>query len=206
MRLLLVRHGESGHHRLGLVSGRDSCPGLTSAGREQAAALRDRLAALGTRADVVLWSTVARARETAEILLPAFGEVAVAGEDCDLCEIHIGEGDGLTTGEFAARYGTFDPLAEPARPLSPGGETWQEFTARVDASLSGLARRYPGKTVVAVTHAGYVVWAFMRLFGVPRPGTGARLDPGFTSVTEWRWDAGGGYWTMGSYNDLTHLA
>jgi probable phosphoglycerate mutase len=50
---------------------------------------------------------------------------------------------------------------------------------------------------MAVTHAGFMVWVFMRLFGVPRPGTGARVDFDFASVTEWEFSGG---WRLVSLN------
>jgi hypothetical protein len=49
-----------------------------------------------------------------------------------------------------------------------------------------LADRFAGQTVVAVTHAGFVVASLLVLFDIPRPGTGASLEPSYTSLTEWR--------------------
>ncbi|MBY8847731.1 hypothetical protein K7G98_03025 [Saccharothrix sp. MB29] len=44
-------------------------------------------------------------------------------------ELRLGEG--LTGGEFRARYEPFDLVAEPDRPICPGGETWHGFGSRV---------------------------------------------------------------------------
>jgi hypothetical protein len=45
--------------------------------------------------------------------------------------------------------------------------------------------------------------AMLVLFAIPRPGTRAYLEPGFASLTEWRW--GEGIWRLERYNDRGHL-
>lgn len=199
MRLILIRHGESLHSQRGLVAGPLGCPGLTDTGIEQATTLGRRMAADGARVDVLLSSTTLRARQTAELLSSSVGSPVQA--DCDLCEPHPGEGDGLPATEFARRYGSFDPPAEPDRALSPGGESWNGFLARIRRTIDELPHRYAGQNVVAVTHAGFIVWTFFMLLGVPRPGTGTRIEPGYASRTEWDYDRLGGTWTLRSFNE-----
>jgi broad specificity phosphatase PhoE len=204
MRLLLIRHGESAHAQLGLVAGERGCPGLTPRGRDQARALRRRLETADPRPDVLLSSTIPRARETAVLIAPAVP--SGIRFDRNLGELHPGEGDGLTVAEFTARYGSADPQAHPDRPLSPGGESWNEFTRRVRATLDGLPAAYPGQTVAAVTHAAFIVWAIITLFGIPRPGTRARFDPHYASVTQWEYSERDRCWMLVSFNDTGHLA
>lgn len=177
---MLVRHGESEHLVRGIASAERGCLGLTPRGRRQAAALAGRLGG----ADVLLASPTERAVETAEILRPGLGADDVRREP-DLCELRLGEGDGLPRAEFDRRYPAFDLVAEPDRPVCPGGESWHAFGSRVSAMLEVLAEEHAGQRVVTVTHAGFIVMAFIQLFGVPRPGTGTRLDPDLASVTEW---------------------
>ncbi|GIH05421.1 phosphoglycerate mutase [Rhizocola hellebori] len=205
MRLLLVRHGESWHSLRQVVAGPLGCPGLTAHGREQAAALRRRWAGGAAAVDVLLSSAAARARETAEILGRDRWPAAVRAIDCDLCELHPGDGDGLSVQEFGIRYGSFDWLAEPDRPVAPGGESWNQFTSRVQRTMDRFARDYAGQTVLAVTHAGFLVWSLFHLFAIPRPGTGARIDPDFTSVTEWEYLRSERAWRLVAYNDTAHL-
>ncbi|MDQ7908838.1 histidine phosphatase family protein [Phytohabitans sp. ZYX-F-186] len=204
MRLVLIRHGESEHGRRGLVAGPRGCPGLTQRGREQARALRRRFADEELTADVLLSSGTPRAQETARILAPAVyaQEVLV---DCDLCELHPGDGDGLPIAEFAARYGSFDVQAEPNRVVAPGGECWNDFVTRVRRTTDALPRRFPGRRVVAVTHGGFISWAFLTRFDVPRPGTGAYINPSYTSITEWDYTEPNGPWVLMRYNDVAHL-
>lgn len=206
MRLVLIRHGESEHARLGLVAGLRGCPGLTERGRGQAQALRRRLAQHGPPADVLLSSPVPRARQTAEIIAPALRPEAGVDLDAALCEPDPGEGDGLTTTEFAARYGSCDARTRPDRPLAPGGESWNDFLGRVRGWLDRLPSAHPGRTVVAVTHAGVIVTSFLMLLGVPRPGTGARIDPDPASLTTWDFHEADRVWRLVSFNDTAHLA
>ena len=78
-----------------------------------------------------------------------------------------------------------------------------EFAQRVRATLERLARRFAGQTVVAVTHAGFIVASVLDLFDIPRPGTGAHLDPGYTELPEWRVEEA--RWQLVRFNDLSHL-
>jgi hypothetical protein len=77
--------------------------------------------------------------------------------------------------------------------------------ARPEPSSSTRFAYYPGRTVVAVTHAGFIVTSFLMLFGVPRPGTGARIDPDPASLTTWEYDEVDHVWRLVSYNDTAHL-
>lgn len=204
MRLVLIRHGESEHGRRDVIAGVAGCTGLTERGIEQARVLAARLRATGELSGcaALLCSPVLRARQTAEVLVPALSAGAIE-RDRDLCELHPGVADGLTWEEYRARYDVFDPLAFPTRPFAPGGESWLSFTERVQAVLGRLAQRFAGETVVVVTHAGFIVASVLVVFAIPRPGTAARLDPALTSLTEWR--VAEGIWQLARYNDTAHL-
>src|SRR5438552_4463181 len=104
-RIVLVRHGESMAQELQLVGGHAGCQGLTDRGRQQCELLRDRLLATGELADAaaLYTSVMPRAIETAAIIAPAFGGLE-AVEECDFCEQHPGEADGLSWEEFERRY------------------------------------------------------------------------------------------------------
>src|SRR5690606_9684374 len=101
MELVLVRHGDAFAGLSGVIGGERGCRGLTDLGRRQSEALRDHLATSArARADVLLASTIPRAIETARIIAPGLG-IEVAGHECDLCEVHTGEADGLEWAEYA---------------------------------------------------------------------------------------------------------
>src|SRR5215211_3780586 len=139
MRLILVRHGEAHAGFQGVIGGPRGCAGLTPHGRRQAEALRDYLAESGrARPDVLLASIIPRAIETAEIIAPAFG-LEISAHECDLCELHTGEADGLEWAEYTVRYGSFEMDAEPDRVFAPEGESWNSFHERVRGMLERVA-------------------------------------------------------------------
>jgi broad specificity phosphatase PhoE len=203
VRLILVRHGHAHAGFHGAIGGPKGCTGLTDLGRRQAARLRDHLAASGrVRADVLLASVIPRAIETAEIIAPALGFDAVA-QDCDLCEVHTGEADGLDWGEWGRRYGSFAMEAEPDRLFAPGGESWNSFHERVHRVLVRLAGEHEDRTVVAVAHAGLITASVRLLLGAG--GSGTRVLPTNTGLTEWEWEPGPERWTLHAFNETAHL-
>jgi probable phosphoglycerate mutase len=205
VRLILVRHGDAHAGFHGVIGGPKGCTGLTPLGRGQAEALRDHLAASGrVRADVLLASVLPRAIETASIIAPGV-DLEVSGHECDLCEVHTGEADGLTWTEYADRYGSFDMEAEPDRVFAPAGDSWNSFHERVQRMLLRVADDYKGRTVVAVCHAGVIMASVRMLLGIPHPGTGARLRPTNTGLTEWEHDLTLDRWTLHSFNETGHL-
>jgi broad specificity phosphatase PhoE len=133
----------------GRLGGHSGCLGLTEQGRAQAAALGDRLRGgeLGPVATVVT-SRLRRAWETAEILAPALG-VPAPDRRCDLCDVHWGELDGESAAAYRAPDTIYDSVA--AR-----GESWLDFMLRSRRVLRGLAAEFAGRTVLVVTHAGFI--------------------------------------------------
>ena len=205
MRLILVRHGDAHAGFHGVIGGQRGCTGLTPLGRAQAEALRDHLATTGrVRADVLLASVLPRAIETASIIAPGLG-LEIAGHECDLCEVHTGEADGLTWTEYADRYGSFDMKSEPDRVFAPAGDSWNSFHERVQRVLDRVARDHEGRTVVAVCHAGVIMASMRLLLGMPEPGTAARLRPSNTGLTEWEHDPSLDRWTLHCFNEASHM-
>ncbi|MBF6590839.1 MAG: histidine phosphatase family protein [Ktedonobacterales bacterium] len=207
--LYLIRHGEafSNVDRSGPVAGVGGDLGLTPHGRLQAERLRDRLATTGEiEPDVLLASTMPRARQTAEIVAPAFGLELIFDED--LHERRPGEADGLPIEEAIARYGDPDVRKEPFRPFSPGGESWATFTLRVGEMLDRVARVYAGQTVVLFTHGGVIDTSFLVFFGMatlvmPQ----VRFFTYNTSITHWQRGEKEGVarWRLVRYNDDLHV-
>ncbi|MCC5950677.1 MAG: histidine phosphatase family protein [Acidimicrobiia bacterium] len=205
MRLVLVRHGDAHAGLTGTIAGERGCRGLTDRGRQQAALLRDHLAATGRlRPDVLVSSTLPRAIETAQIIAPGLGFDEVA-QDCDLCEVHTGDADGLDWVDYTERFGPLDMEAEPDRRFAPGGDSWNSFHERVQHLLERLATDHSEETVVAVCHAGVIMASIRTLFAVPHPGTGTQLRPTNTGLTEWHHDPALGRWTLHSFNEASHL-
>jgi probable phosphoglycerate mutase len=205
MRLVLVRHGDANAGFHGPIAGPTGCTGLTPLGRRQAEALRDHLAESGrVRADVLVSSILPRAIETAEIIAPGLG-LEVSAHDCDLCEFHTGEADGIDWADYNDRFGSFDMEAEPDRVFAPGGDSWNSFHARVARTLERYARDHAGRTVVAACHAGVVMASVRLLLGIADPATSAHLRPSNTGLTEWEHDPSQGRWILRAYNEAPHL-
>ncbi len=188
-RLVLIRHGESLAEQRQIVAGHDGCRGLTPKGRDEAEALRYRLATTGELSDAAALyaSVMARAVETASIIAPAIAGREVVS-DCAFCEHHPGEADGLSWEEANRRYPPPENWGPDDRRV-PGAETWREMSERVARSLDAVVRRHVGETAVIVCHGGVIVHSmiqWLRLQPTPASGRRARIEPVNTSITEWR--------------------
>jgi probable phosphoglycerate mutase len=203
--LFLIRHGESQAQVGGYVSGHDTCKGLSGLGHRQAEALRDRLIATGelSGVDALYTSILSRAVETAATIAPALGAVEPVAE-CEWCEIHAGEAEGLQWSEIAERF----PVAgnhDFFETRFPGGETWAEFFVRAGARLRRVAREHEGERVVVVCHGGVIGASFVALgdltIGNAHTLTHEAIN---SSITQWRRTAAG--WRLVRFNDAAHLA
>jgi probable phosphoglycerate mutase len=204
-RIVLVRHGEAMCNVAGVVGGPDGCTGLSPVGVTEAEALRDRLVGSGELAavDAVYASVLPRALQTAAIVAPGLRGLA-AVPDCDLCELHPGEADGLTWSQFSERYPGPNWDVDPDAVIAPGGESWTGFVRRVSAVLSRTAGRHGGELVVIFCHGGVVEASIEALLPVAAGRGRLKLRTAHTSLTEWEWGPGG--WTLLRYNDAAHLA
>lgn len=206
--LYLIRHGEAVSNVEPIVAGMDGDAGLTPLGVAQAERLRDRLAATGEiAADVLIASTLPRARQTAEIVAPALG-LPIIWDD-DMQEMRPGAADGLSLAEFRKRYGSPEYESYPFRPLAPGGESWASFLLRVAGALLRIAGEYEDKRVVIVCHGGVIDGSFqtfaeMNLLAPKR----LDFDTRNTSITHWHRHQHGALpprWRLMRYNDAAHL-
>jgi probable phosphoglycerate mutase len=209
-RLVLIRHGEAVCNVSGVCGGRRGCTGLTPRGRAQVEGLRDRLVRTGelAGADALYASVLPRAVETAELLAPALA----LGEDgahkppelvteCGLCELHPGEADALTWGEYADRFGTLDWDVDPDQPIAPGGESWTGFVNRVADVLDGLAAGHPDALVVVACHAGVIEASLLAMMPVIGGRSGARLQLRTLHASMTTWEVDRGRWRLLGYND-----
>lgn len=205
-RLVLIRHGESVAQTERFLSGHDTCTGLSDRGREQATALRDRLHASGELAgpDAIFTSILPRAIETADIIGPALGPAPRTAE-CDWCEIHAGDAEGLAWDEFETRFPPASDRFDPFERRMPGSETWAEFFARAGARLRRVTHEHEGERVVVVGHGGIVGASFVALGDASiADGVDLTHETVNTSITEWRHT--GRRWRLVRFNDAAHLA
>lgn len=204
-RLVMIRHGESRAQVAGLVSGHDSCVGLSETGAGQARRLAQRLARTGELVGVgaVYTSLLRRAQKTAEAISPSMGAQQMQ-QDCRWCEIHPGAAEGMTWAEMRVR---FPPHGDPDDPVArrlPDMETWAEMYERVGHGLRELARTHAGGTVVVVTSGGPIGASFVTLGNASyRAGIVHTRETKNTAITEWHHDGRG--WSLKRHNDTTHL-
>ncbi len=156
MRLCLVRHGETDWNVEGRLQGWTDIP-LNATGEAQARAVATALA--GTTFEAIYSSPLQRALATAR---------AIAGgrpihQEPRLRERHFGELQGLTRGEIAASHPAVQAELNARRPgyQPPGGESLQQFAARVHGVLSELRQRHPGgQQLLLVAHGGVLDIAY----------------------------------------------
>jgi broad specificity phosphatase PhoE/ribonuclease HI len=151
---LLLRHGETAltpQKRFSGSGGGD--PELSPTGRRQAEAVAARVAALKEpRVDAIVSSPLARCRQTAQAAAARLG-LDVRVEDA-WRETDFGAWEGLTFAEVRERHARdLDAwLASPdARPTG-GGESFTAVTRRVALARDKTIARYPGRTVLVVSH------------------------------------------------------
>jgi probable phosphoglycerate mutase len=204
-RVVVIRHGESHAQTAGILSGHDTCTGLSGLGRRQVAALRDRLVATGELGpvDAVYTSILPRARETAAILRPALGDRDALAE-CDFCEIHAGEAEGMEYEEMRAKYLAGAQGRDTYHRPIPEGESWADLYHRVGSRLFRAAAEHAGETVVVAGHGGTVGASFVAFGHMPmRQATDIVHTAANASITEWIGTAD--RWRLVRFNDAAHL-
>ncbi|MGW6248329.1 bifunctional RNase H/acid phosphatase [Streptomyces roseolus] len=166
---VLLRHGETAltpEKRFSGSGGSD--PELSEAGRRQAAAVAEALAARGTIQHIVS-SPLTRCRQTAEAVAARLGLDVVIEQG--LRETDFGVWEGLTFAEVRARYPEdMDAwLASPTAAPTGGGESFASVTRRVAAARDRLAAAHAGRTLLVVSHVTPIKTLVRLALGAPPP-------------------------------------
>lgn len=150
-RLIAVRHGETAWNQAARIQGHTDIP-LNAVGTWQARRAAQALADEGL--DAIYSSDLQRARDTAQAIGQAAGRAVHL--DPGLRERHFGVLEGLTHHEIAERWPDDNQRWRQRDPQwgPSGGETLQVFYDRCLGTLTTLARRHPGQTVLVVAHGG----------------------------------------------------
>ncbi|MGV9826137.1 MULTISPECIES: histidine phosphatase family protein [unclassified Gordonia (in: high G+C Gram-positive bacteria)] len=199
-RIVLLRHGQTPLSVDRRYSGRGN-PALTDLGEQQAKAAAARIAAESPVAAVIS-SPLDRARLTAQAVVDRIGGEVIC--DAGFVENDFGEWEGLTFSEAAHR----DPnvharwLGDPTVP-APGGESFAQVAQRVIAAKDEVVRRYPGETVIVVSHVTPIKTLLQHALRVgPELLFHLHLDLASVSVTEFFPDGGS---VVRSVNETAHL-
>ena len=163
--LIVARHGFAASNRGGLASSTAPGEGLTDEGRDQALALRERLA--GEALDLGAATPFARTQETLSIALDGLAVPRIVVPE--LGEIDFGSYDGGLLDAYRAWA-----WSEPPTTLAPGGgESRAGAAARFARGLRTLLAR-PERAVLLVGHALVVRYVLDAVDGL---APAARMTP-----------------------------
>ena len=163
-RLLLVRHGISGHNIDYRMAGCRSDIDMAAGGYRQVEQLRDRLA--GEKIDAVYSSDMKRALATAEVLSENHDVEIIPCPE--LREIDYGEVEGLTFEQISQQFPDVAELIRQYDPKIqfPGGESFREFAARVGKFADRLKKHVSSETILVTAHGGTVRTLVCQLLGI----------------------------------------
>ncbi|MFE1559056.1 bifunctional RNase H/acid phosphatase [Streptomyces sp. NPDC058734] len=200
---VLLRHGETAltpQKRFSGSGGTD--PELSPAGRRQAAAVAEALAARGT-VQAVVSSPLRRCRETAQAVADRLG-LPVAVEE-GLRETDFGAWEGLTFAEVRERFPEDLQawLDSPRAAPTGGGESFTAVTRRVSAARDRLLAAHAGRTVLLVTHVTPVKTLVRLALGAP-PESLFRMELSAASLSAVAYYADGNA-SVRLLNDTSHL-
>ncbi|QIE46423.1 histidine phosphatase family protein [Pseudohalocynthiibacter aestuariivivens] len=187
-RLYWVRHGPT--HAKSMVGWSDLPADLSDT------ALIGRLDAYLPRDALVVSSDLIRARTTADAIQQ---ERTRLPDDAGLREIHFGAWEllGFDAVDDPDHLRAFWDNPGDIRP--PGGESWHEVSARVNAAVVRICAAHPGRDIIAVAHFGAILTQVQQALQIDAYQAFAhRIDN--LSVTVMQADGPG--WRAGAINHL----
>ncbi|MFE4259905.1 bifunctional RNase H/acid phosphatase [Streptomyces sp. NPDC056883] len=200
---VLLRHGETALTPQKRFSGSGgSDPELSEAGRRQAAAVAESLAARGT-IETVISSPLRRCRETAQAVADRLGLTVTVEEG--LREVDFGAWEGLTFAEARERHPEDLQawLDSPKAAPTGGGESFASATRRISATRDRLLAEHAGRTVLLVSHVTPVKILVRLALGAP-PEALFRMELSAASLSAVAYYADGNA-SVRLLNDTSHL-
>ena len=146
MKIYSTRHGQTSYNKQEIIMGTTDID-LDSTGEQQAKALAERIAELGT-IDIIIASPMKRAQKTARAVAERCGLDIVTEERFREWDYGAYEGKGRFTEGFADNKVNF------AVRMGKSGESLLQLTHRVYSALDDIIAEYSGRTVLLVTHGG----------------------------------------------------
>jgi len=187
--LIFLRHGETPYTAEKRFSGSTGeNPGLSDTGRSQAAAAAEYLALQGG-VDAIVTSPLLRTRQTAEVVATRLGLEPTVDEGWVECS--FGDWDGHTFAEVQQKWpDQLSAWLETTTVAPPGGESFDTCARRARSARDGLLTRYPGKTVVVVTHVTPIKLMVRSVLQAPMASI-FRMELRPATLTEIHWYADG---------------
>ena len=201
-RFVFLRHAESVGNVESRWQGQSDYP-LTEMGRAQARALAERWKKEEVKFDLVITSTLVRARETAEIATSYLNEVRIELNPI-LMERHIGEMEGLTMDEVLKM--PQPPYVTPYDAIGGEGEGDWALFLRAGQALQEFLRKPPGRYLV-VSHGGFLNQLMHAVVGVAPhvDPSGVRFRFENTSFARVMYYPHQHRWLIDTVNDRAHL-
>jgi broad specificity phosphatase PhoE len=158
--IVLIRHGETD------LAGRFcgySDPRLNASGERDAIRVAEEISRLDI--SCIYSSDLHRAAQTARAIAKQTGITVEYLRE--LREIHFGRWEGLSWNEIETRFAdeAHRWLREFLFQSAPGGETYTDFTTRVETAIAPLLRGAPEMMIAVVTHRGVMRHVLTELFG-----------------------------------------
>lgn len=201
-RFVFLRHAESVGNVESRWQGQSDYP-LTEKGRAQAQALAERWKEENVHFDLVLTSTLTRARETAQIATSLLETVQIEFNPI-LMERHIGEMEGLTAEEV--RKLPQPPYSTPYDYIGGEGEGDWALFLRAGQALQQFLRKPPGSYLI-VSHGGFLNQLMHAVLGISPhvDPSGIRFAFENTAFARLRYFAHHHRWLVEAVNDRAHL-
>ena len=162
--LLLVRHGVTGSTGK-VLPGRAPGLHLSDAGHEQARVVATRLGELAKKPTALYVSPLERTRETAAPIATTLGLKPVPTKG--LLECDFGDWTGQDLAVLRKKREWSAVQNAPSTFTFPNGESFVAMQQRMWQTLSDIAERHRGETVVCVSHADPIKAVVTFAQGVP---------------------------------------
>ena len=151
--VLLIRHGRTSANTAGILAGRSEGVQLDEVGRQQVAALGERIGRVPLVA--LVSSPLERCRQTSEALLGAREDDLRLTVEDDLTECGYGDWTGKALRDLAKEDLWKTVQTHPSHVRFPGGESLSEMSSRTVQAV----RRWDAE--VAAEHGDHAVWALV---------------------------------------------
>lgn len=188
----LVRHGITEWNILGRSQGLSNIP-LNDLGKQQAAALANRLSLEEDKWDVIITSDLSRAAETADIIAAKLN-IPDTVSTSKIREINAGQIEGTTEEERINKWGI------GWRELDLGMESFEDVAKRGISFLEEAVQTYKGKRILIVSHGALIGVTLQHL--LPEEFKETYIDN--TSITILMHNKGN--WECSLYNCTNHLS